>query len=63
MRLLRAHHIKNLIAAVDVFLSRQAASPRGGRPVILHPNEVISLLIFSTTVTPQRTLKDMSGLQ
>jgi hypothetical protein len=57
MRLLRAHHIKNLIEVVDVFLPRAAANPKGGRPVILHSNEVIGLLLFSSMVAPQRTLK------
>lgn len=57
MRLLRAHHIKNLIAVVDVFLPREAANPKGGRPVVLHSNEVIGLLLFSSFVAPQRTMK------
>lgn len=57
MRLLRSHHIKNVIEVVDAFLPRAAASPKGGRPVILHLNEVIGLLLFSSMVAPQRTLK------
>lgn len=57
MRLLRSHHITKLIAVVDVFLPRAAANPKGGRPLILHPNEVIGLLLFSSMVAPQRTLK------
>jgi hypothetical protein len=57
MRVLRAHHITNLVALVDSFLPRQAASPKGGRPVILHCNETIALLLFSSFVAPQRTLK------
>lgn len=57
MRLLRAHHIKNLIAVVDGLLPRPAANPKGGRPVILHTNEVIGLLLFSGIVAPQRTMK------
>lgn len=56
MRLLRAHHITKLVAVVDVFLPREAANPNGGRPVILHNNEVIALLVFSSMVAPQRTL-------
>lgn len=56
MRLLRAHHIKNLVAVVDSFLPRAGASPHGGRPVKLHTNEVIALLVFSSLTTPQRTL-------
>ena len=39
MRLLRAHHITNLVAVVDSFLPRASANPKGGRPVILHINE------------------------
>ena len=57
MRLLRAHHIKNLIEVIDVFLPREGANPLGGRPIILHRNEVIGLLLFSSMVAPQRTLK------
>jgi len=56
MRLLRAHHIKNLIEVVDTLLPRAGVSPRGGRPVKLHANEVIGLLLFSSMVAPQRTL-------
>lgn len=56
MRLLRAHHITKLVAVVDTFLPRAAASPHGGRPVKLHRNEVIALLIFSSLAAPQRTL-------
>jgi hypothetical protein len=57
MRILRSHHIKNLIEVVDTFLPRAAANPKGGRPVVLHRNEVIALLLFSGIVAPQRTLK------
>ena len=57
MRLLRSHHITKLVAVVDSFLPRAAANPKGGRPLILHPNEAIALLLFSSFVTPQRTMK------
>lgn len=57
MRVLRSHHIKNVITVVDSFLPRAAANPKGGRPVVLHPNEVIGLLIFSGFVAPQRTIR------
>ena len=57
MRFLRAHHITKLLAVVDAFLPRTAASPKGGRPLILHTNEVITLLLFSSFVAPQRTMK------
>lgn len=57
MRLLRAHHIKNLVAVLDTLLPRAEANPKGGRPVILHQNDLIALLLFSTFVAPQRTLK------
>jgi len=56
MRLLRAHHIKNLIEVVDTFLPRAGVSPHGGRPVKLHVNDVIALLLFSSMAAPQRTL-------
>jgi hypothetical protein len=56
MRVLRAHHITKLVAVVDVFLPRAGASPRGGRPLKLHQNEVIALLVFSHLTAPQRTL-------
>lgn len=56
MRVLRAHHITNLVAMVDDFLPRAGVSPRGGRPVKLHTNEVIALLVFSSLSAPQRTL-------
>lgn len=57
MRLLRAHHITKLVAVVDTFLPRTEVNPLGGRPVILHLNEVISLLLFNSIVSPQKTLK------
>lgn len=56
MRLLCSHHITKLVAVVDTFLPRAGASPHGGRPVKLHGNEVIALLIFSSLAAPQRTL-------
>ncbi len=56
MRLLRAHHITDLVAVVDSFLPRQLPDPRGGRPIKLHSNEVIALLVFSSLAAPQRTL-------
>ena len=56
MRLLRAHHIRNLIEVVDTFLPRAGVSPHGGRPVKLHVNDVIALLLFSSMAAPQRTL-------
>jgi hypothetical protein len=56
MRLLRSHHITNLVAVVDSFLPRAGVSPHGGRPVKLHQNEVIALLVFSSLAAPQRTL-------
>jgi len=56
MRFLRAHHITELVAVVDDFLPRELPDPRGGRPIVLHQNEVISLLIFSSMAAPQRTL-------
>ncbi len=57
MRVLRSHHITNLVAVVDSFLPRAAANPKGGRPVILHLNETIALLLFSSFVAPQRTMR------
>ncbi len=56
MRFLRAHHITDLVAVVDSFLPRELPDPRGGRPVVLHSNEVIAVLIFSSLAAPQRTL-------
>ena len=57
MRLLRAHHIAKLVQVVDSFFPREAPNPAGGRPVILHQNECVALLVFSCLVAPQRTLK------
>lgn len=57
MRFLRSHHITKLVAVVDSFLPRAATSPKGGRPVTLHSNEVVALLLFSSFVAPQRTMK------
>lgn len=57
MRFLRSHHITKLIAVVDSFLPREDVNPRGGRPVVLHQNEVIGLLLFSGFVAPSRTMK------
>jgi hypothetical protein len=57
MRVLRSHHITKLVAVVDSFLPRADVNPLGGRPVILHPNECIALLLFSSFVAPQRTMK------
>lgn len=56
MRLLRAHHITKLVTVVDGFLPRAGVSPHGGRPIKLHQNEVIALLVFSSLTAPQRTL-------
>jgi hypothetical protein len=56
MRFLRAHHITKLVKVVDGFLPRQLPDPRGGRPIKLHNNEVIAILVFSSMVAPQRTL-------
>lgn len=57
MRVLRSHHITKLLAVVDSLLPRGGANPRGGRPVILHPNETIALMLFSSFVSPQRTIR------
>lgn len=57
MRVLRSHHITKLVAVVDTFLPRAGVSPLGGRPIKLHANETIALLLFSSMVAPQRTLK------
>lgn len=57
MRFLRSHHITKLVAVVDTFLPRELPNPRGGRPVVLHLNEAIALLLFSSFIAPQRTLK------
>lgn len=57
MRVLRSHHITNLLSVVDGFLPRATANPKGGRPSILHLNETIALLLFSAFVAPQRTIK------
>ncbi|QQS19984.1 hypothetical protein IPL85_00785 [Candidatus Saccharibacteria bacterium] len=57
MRVLRSHHITNLVTVADSFLPRAGASPHGGRPVILHSNETVALLLFSSFVAPQRTMK------
>jgi len=57
MRVLRQHHIANLIAVIDIFLPRRSPSPLGGRSIKLHLNEVLGLLLFSGMVAPQRTLK------
>lgn len=57
MRVLRAHHITNLVAVIDSFLPRDLPNPLGGRPVKLHQNECIALLLFSSFVAPQQTLK------
>lgn len=57
MRVLRSHHITKLVTVVDSFLPRAAANPQGGRPVVLHSNEVIALLLFSSFIAPQRTMK------
>lgn len=57
MRLLRQHHITNLIAVIDEFVPRQEVGLRSGRPIILHHNKVIGLLLFSSMVAPQKTLK------
>ncbi len=57
MRFLRSHHITKLIEVIDSFFPRELPSPAGGRPVILHQNETIALLIFSSFTSPQQTLK------
>ena len=62
MRLLRSHHIVKLVEVVDTFFPRESPNPKGGRPVILHQNEVVALLVFSCLVAPQRTLKGVHTL-
>ena len=57
MRVLHSHHITNLVSVIDSFLPRQTVCPKGGRPVVLHINETIALLLFSSFVAPQRTIK------
>ena len=57
MRFLRAHHITKLLDAVDNLLPPSKPNPLGGRPVVLRQNEVITLLLFSCFVNPQRTLR------
>ena len=57
MRFLRSHHITKLIQVIDAISPRALPNPQGGRPVILHQNETIALLLFSSFVAPQRTLK------
>lgn len=47
---------------VDAFFPREAPNPKGGRPVILHQNELVALLVFSCLVAPQRTLKGVHTL-
>ncbi len=59
MRFLRSHHITKLLAVVDGILPPEAPNPKGGRPVILRRNEVMTLLIFSCFVSPQQTLKNI----
>jgi hypothetical protein len=61
MRFLRAHHITNLVGVVDTFLPRELPNPQGGRPVRLHRNEVVALLLFSSLTAPQRTLTGIYG--
>src|SRR3954453_2228201 len=56
MHLLRAHHITDLLAMVDNLVPRRLPNARGGRPVVLCQNEVITLLVFSSLTAPQRTL-------
>jgi len=57
MRVLRAHHIVNLVDVVDNFFPRESSNPFGGITVILHQNECIALLLFNSFVAPQLTLK------
>lgn len=57
MRFLRSHHITKLVAVVDSCMPRALPNPRGGRPIILHSNDLIALLVFSCLTAPQRTLK------
>lgn len=57
MRVLRSHHITNLVSVVDNFFPRELPSARGGRPLKLHRNECIALMLFSSFVNPVRTLK------
>ena len=42
---------------INNFLPRELPNPRDGSSVVLHNNELITLLLFNSIVAPQRTMK------
>lgn len=54
---LQSHHIVDLYYWVDELLPKHLPNPAGGRPAILTPSELITVLIWNTLVVQQQTLK------
>lgn len=59
MRSLLPHHITDLFCWVDELLPLAIPTPNGGRPPILSPSELVTMLIWNTLVIHQKTLKDL----
>lgn len=57
MLFLHSDHITELFVLVDDLVPTLKQSPRGGRPSILSPSEVITILIWNSLVVQQKTLK------
>ncbi len=58
MHFLQSHHIMDLYCLVDD-LVEQPPKPRGGRPPALKVSETVTILLWSSLVARQQTLKDI----
>ncbi len=56
---LRPHHITDLYCLIDDLLPQPAHNSLGGRPVKLSTSELVTLLVWNTLTTKQKTLKDI----
>ncbi len=56
---LQPHHIVDVYTWIDDLLPATPPSPQGGRPPVLHDNELITILVWNAVVIHQKTLKDV----
>lgn len=56
---LQSHHIVDLYAWVDEIVPKQHLLPTGGRPCIVTPSELITILVWGSIAANQPTLKDI----
>lgn len=59
MLFLQSHHIADLYVWIDDLLPKRMPNPLGGRPSALTDGELVTLLVWNTLVTRQKTIKDL----